>query len=540
MPSCLGIYIDNNIIKYAKVTKDNNMVKIEASGVKFHDNPEETIKSIVNETFSYKTPVSINVSDEQYFYADLFSLLNKSDLEKAVQSEFEYYCNENAKNKNALQYKRLFIDNPEDTDKLKVLYAYIDRASLASKMQAVDGLKLSSAVPLPLCTGNLIKLTNQKNSMIVNIERTTHISTIVNGQIFKVDTISKGMKDVLDEITAQENSYEKSYEICKNSTIYTKAGKSLQTEENDYLESIMPTLYTIIRDIKDVMAKNGVAIENIYITGLGAVINNIDLYFQENFENQKCEILTPYFAEKTNIKVNIKDYIEVNSATALALYGLGEGPRDMSFVAKKGLDKLGDKLGGSGKENKGGAKEKGGSAGFFDLSSALDTVEKNMIRLVVALLILLVLYSIFTKYILTQMSNKQAEAQELIDDTQTKIESVVMDTRQVQARTSEYESLITKIDQSSNEQTQSIIRRNAIPNLLNRVMYAIPKEVQLTSVKNTSGKSVEIQAQSDRYQYLGFFLAKLKNDAILLNVTSSEGNKVGGVIQITITGDLPY
>jgi len=344
MPSCLGIYVDGNIIKYAKVSKDNNIVKIEASGIKFHDNIEETINNIVNETFSYKTPVSINLSDEQYSYAELFSLLNKSDLEKAVQSEFEYFCNENAKNKNTLQYKKIFIESPEDRDKIKVLYTYVDRASLASRTQTFDGFKLTNITPLPICISNLEDFTGKKNSMIINIERLTSISTVVNGEVFRVDMISKGMRDILDEITLKENSYEKSYEICKNTTIYTKAGRGLQVEENDYLESIMPTLYTIIKEIKEVMAKNGISIENIYITGMGAVINNIDLYFQENFENQKCEVLTPYFAEKTNIKINIKDYIEVNSATSLALQGLGQGPKEVNFVNRKGLDKLGDIL----------------------------------------------------------------------------------------------------------------------------------------------------------------------------------------------------
>ena len=358
MPSCLGIYIDGNIIKYAKVSKDNNIVKIEASGIKFHDNTEETINNIVNETFSYKTPISINLSDEQYTYADLFSLLNKNDLEKAVQSEFEYFCNENGKNKNTLQYKKISIENPEDRDKLRVLYAYVDRASLASKTQTLDGFKLTNITPLPLCINNLGEFVGKKNGIIVNIERLTTISTIVNGEVVKVDTASKGMRDILDEITLKENSYEKSYEICKNSTIYTKAGRGLQVEENDYLESIMPTLYTIIKETKEIMAKNGIPIENIYITGLGAVVNNIDLYFQENFENQKCEILTPYFAEKTNIKINIKDYIEVNSATALALQGLGQGVKEVNFINRKGFDKIGDMLTSDVGSKKGEAKNK--------------------------------------------------------------------------------------------------------------------------------------------------------------------------------------
>ena len=37
MPSCLGLYVETNLIKYAKVTKDKDTLKVEAFGVKFYD-----------------------------------------------------------------------------------------------------------------------------------------------------------------------------------------------------------------------------------------------------------------------------------------------------------------------------------------------------------------------------------------------------------------------------------------------------------------------------------------------------------------------
>ena len=32
MSSCLGLYIESNVIKYAKVTKDHDLLKVEAFG----------------------------------------------------------------------------------------------------------------------------------------------------------------------------------------------------------------------------------------------------------------------------------------------------------------------------------------------------------------------------------------------------------------------------------------------------------------------------------------------------------------------------
>ena len=43
MPSCLGLYIENNLIKYAKVTKERDLLKVESFGVKFYDKIGEAI-----------------------------------------------------------------------------------------------------------------------------------------------------------------------------------------------------------------------------------------------------------------------------------------------------------------------------------------------------------------------------------------------------------------------------------------------------------------------------------------------------------------
>jgi len=68
MSSCLGLYIEEKLIKYAKVTKEREDIKVESYGVKFYDNIGEAIKQIISETYSYKTNISINLSEEAYDY----------------------------------------------------------------------------------------------------------------------------------------------------------------------------------------------------------------------------------------------------------------------------------------------------------------------------------------------------------------------------------------------------------------------------------------------------------------------------------------
>lgn len=520
MSSCLGLYVENNIIKYAKVSKEHENIKVESFGIKFDDNIINTIRQIINETNSEKTPISINLSDEKYTYANLFSLLNDKDLKKAINTEFDYFCKENGKNSNVFEYRYLVSPNFTETDKVISLYTYTDRGSIASKLQILSEYKVSHIVPLPISISNLNKFEN-KNSIIVNIERNTSVTFIIKGKVQRVEIIDTGMKDILDNIMIKESSYAKAYEICKNSTIYTLQDRDIQIEENEHIEDIMPVLYSIIEKVKKVINESGEYIENIYITGLAAAINNIDLYFQDNFPEEKCEILTPFFINKSNVKLNIKDYIEVNSAIALALEGLGLGNKKINFRNQDGTDKIKNLF-------------------SIDFKESLDRIEKSMIRLGTGLLLLIISYGIISQIIVNQINNKDKQIKDYIIDTQRQIASIVSNTRLINERSSQYQTMIDKITEASNNITQNYARKNALPNLLTEIMFNIPKEVQLISIENPTSKNINIQARSKEYEQLGYFIAKLKNEGILMNITSTSGVKQDEFVVITISGELPY
>ncbi len=549
MPSCLGVYIENNIIKYAKISKERDNTRIESFGIKFYDNIDETINQIISETYSYKTPIAVNLSDEKYMYAQLFNLLNKKDLEKAVETEFDFYCNEVGKNKNALEYRHLLVPNLEDRDKTTSLYVYTEKSNIVSKLQLLDAYKVTEVVPLPLSIVNLDKFADKKNSVIVNIEKNTSVTTVVNGQIQKIDIIENGMKEILDNIMLRENSYAKAYELCKNATIYTTQGRNLQVEENEYMEDIMPVLYKIVENVKQIITVNQIEVNDIYITGLAAAINNIDLYFQENFPDKKCEILAPFFINKNNIKLNIKDYIEVNSAISLALQGVGIGTKEINFKHASAFEKFSKQISADSKmankkentENKtSNSNNKIKNIFSSALLGSLDNIEKMLIRTAVSALILIIVYIVFVKTISGQISNKQNEVNEYIKDTNEKIATVTKYTAAVNDKTRHYESLILKMDEASQKITDSYARKNILPNLLRNIEVIVPKGVQILSIKNPTLKSVKIEAQATEYEQLGYFISKIKLDEVLLNVKSTESIKQNEYIKITIEGDLPY
>ena len=114
MASCLGLYIDNNIIKYAKVSKEKDNLKVESFGVNFYEKLEDGIKQVIEETYSYKVPISVNLAEENYEYFDMYSLLNKNDLPKAIKKENEAYCGDNDEWKFPA-YATRAVDIPKNT-----------------------------------------------------------------------------------------------------------------------------------------------------------------------------------------------------------------------------------------------------------------------------------------------------------------------------------------------------------------------------------------------------------------------------------------
>lgn len=549
MQGCLGIYVQKNLIKYAKVSKDRNSFKVEAYGVKFYDGDiEKTIEQIVKETYSFQVPISINIDNEKYTYSNVFALLKAQDLEKAMDTEFEFFCNNNNQNKNTLEYRKIYAPDKDDRDKLRVLYTYVDKSNVVQRLQILDKFKIQNVSPIAITIPNLNPVLIQEDCLIVNLEDETEVTTVINGKVFSVDKIETGMGKILRFIEERENSIQKAYEICKNTTVYTKSGQNLKVEGNEYLDDIITILFEIIDQIKNIVAKNGVDVTSIYLTGMGLVINNIDLLFQEAWIDKKCEILVPYFIEKTNVKINIKDYIEVNSAISLAIQGLDSKKQNINFdESKMNFQKIMAILTSDvGKKNSN-TKIKGRKSSTFNRASLreianmeLDFGDRTLLTIVAGLMIVIILFVGVTEVLSKQIKEKMASADIIIENSQKEIDKVTKYNSLVNARTSEYQKLVDKIDEANSKVSEEYSTKNAIPNLLNKIMYNIPVGVQLLSIENQSGKDIVITAQAEKYDQLGYFKAALEEEGILTDIISTRGTKPGELISITITGKLPY
>ncbi len=548
MSSCLGLYIESNLIKYAKVTKDRDNLKVESFGIKFYDKIGEAINQIVSETFSFKTPISINLSEEVYQYFYFFNLLNKNDLKKAIETEFESYCSDKNFNRNALETRYALVEDLQDKEKIKAIYISVNKAEINRKLQEFDGNAVSTITSLPMAITNVIDANQKENVAIINIEENTTITTVLEQKIYNVDRVDVGMETILNSISEKENSYSKAYEICKNTTIYTMEGKELiQEEENQYLEDIMPTLYNIVQEVKNIVDNSLNRIDKIYITGTGSVINNIDLYFQEYFTNIKCEILKPFFIPE-NVKINIKDYIEVNSAIALAMQGLGYGVKSINFKRTSIVETLSELLKievqpkDKKKENKEKQSNKNKKINFsFDLKGKLDNTEKWLIRTASGVLAFIIIYGISMTFLQVNTNNKIKQINTVKEDTQEQIQLADRDLQKLNNKTTNYQRMTENLKSYSDAVAEKNRTKNVIPTLLSELMYIIPQGVTITSIENTTGSHIVINAQSNKYELLGYLKGKIITDGILSpsTVISTSGVKQNDTVMVVIEGDLP-
>lgn len=545
MQECLGINISDKLIKYAKVEKNNNDFKVISNGIRFYDNLEltSTIKQIINETNSSKTPISINISKEKYYYFDFFNLTNKNYVKKAIETEFESFCADNHLNRNALEGRYIYSQNVSNNDKNKVIYVYESKGDLDERTKPFKGTILTSAVPTTVALYNIIKPEKNKNIMIVDLNEKTTITTIVNQEIYNIDTLEVGLTNAFETINDKENSYLKTYEVCKNTTIYTmEMEQSIIGDRNgEYLQILVPALYQIVQEILNVM-KNYKKIDQIYLTGVGTVINNVDLYFQEFIKNSKVEILKPFFTEN-DTSINIKDYIEVNSAIALAIQGLGYGAKTLNFVSGNGGGKLKDLLTMDVKDfklSKGSTSMPKINLGNFGNSLTGITTSATAVLVFFA-----IAYCTGTTMLGNEIENKKMAVRDVVSDTQTQTKKASDIDAKIAQRTSDYNKYKTNLENINSAIENKRSRKNQIPNLLNKIIYTIPKEVQLTKITNTEQSDgnapvqhILIYAQSKKYEQLAYFKARLKSASVLDNIVSTEGTKEGDMVKTVIEGDL--
>ncbi len=534
MGTALGIYVEKNLIKYSKVFSNRNKYYIEAYGVKYTNKVSEGIEQIVRETNSEKIPIVVNAVDQDYSYFDIFSKLNERDYEKSIDLQFEELASESSINKNLLQTGYTISKNPVDSERLHVIHASQYLTAMDTRANLFKTNKPSAQMPIGISVTNLVK--DKGSYIILNLEEKTELTSTIDGEVFEVKQLQHNTGAIINQINHIENSIPKSYEVLKNTIVPISESDNLNMEENTYIPVILMELNEIINEVKSYIKDSPLNIKKIYLTGTGASVSNIELLFSESILGLDVEILKPFFLDTTSLNLSIKEYVDVNSASALALEELGFDSKTMSFksnYAKKAsinlnmdlkdidFSQLGDNIKDS-------------------FVQEIQPFESFAIRFSLTSIIILILFISISIMLTKSNSEKLIETQKLFIESQQAVGRINTDIGKVKAKIEEYNALLSKMDEGSsgNKNNASYIRKDALPNFLNQVAHHIPVRVKVTDIKE-EGSHVTMTIESEKYEQLGFFVGLLETNGVLMKIKTSTSQKAGNLVTLVVEGDLP-
>ena len=244
------------------------------------------------------------------------------------------------------------------------------------------------------------------------------------------------------------------------------------------------------------------------------------MYFQDRL-NIKCEVLKPFFCDVNSSNDPIKEYVEVNSAIALAIDGLKNVNKDVNFAPRTKLEELEI-------DTKITAQEDFEVSDWKEMIKEPLTIDERLfLRIIIFEILFLVIYGMFSGNMLKKLNAKSDEIKENIAKTSEQIKKINEDSDTISKYSLAYEKGIG-LDTTSNSEN------GKITNMLVNIMYVIPTRVQLTSIKQIDKEWVEITAESDNAEDIDTFAKSIETEGVLSDV---QRNKSGtGTIKLTIKG----
>lgn len=527
MERCLGIYIGDKVIKYAKLHMDKNKnIDVEASNVKYVlGGVKEVIDEIIVETNSQNTPIAINVLNEHYENLEILKQISKNDIASMVDLEIEDIANKMGINNKLLLYKYNIQDSLTNKDNNKVNIVYADKTEI-EQYSNIEELDIKGAYPLSTIVTNLVPKT-EKNFAVINIEEKTTISIVSNSNLLDVIVLDTGMKEVIESLSEQLGSYAKAYDMCKTINVYTED----ENPNNPEIEKIIePILQDMLRQIESKLKPYRGKFDKIFLSGMGVLFTNIDILFEQYYGVQS-EVLKPAFAKGEVGIRNMAELIEANSATALAYTLLTSSMEEINLMAELI------------KKNQKGAK-KGNKTSFKDkikfTGDTADVIQKLIFADLVAVVVLTG-YIMFGGIYYSQTAKTESNVQQTAAKIEEQSANVQKDVTYINKNKDKYKEINDMVQDVLNKlQSNDIgnLRTYNVANFMQKIMKFIPDNVQLVSIESNDNKHITISAKSSSYSALGYFVSQLKLEGII-NDVKVEKVTHGSDIQVSIGGDLP-
>jgi hypothetical protein len=559
------------------MSKDKNSLttRIDSYGVKFYDVLSQTLLEIIQETKSKDDSISVCLTSDFYLNSACPKSMKAKEKLDYMQSDFEDACQKQGINPANYDVRFLLSDDPVDISQNKVICMGVGKVELTNLWAALSQYKFESITAIGSTITNLLPNKGAgQNCLIINIEDETKLTLIKDGQIFDLIAIEVGMDEVITQLAESYNSYAKAYAACKGIDAYSTTDVSLDSDSKMIREALMPVLYDLKTRIATAIEPYIDDFSEVYISGTGIIVNNIDLYLSEVFKGKKVELLVPAFVNRD--RNNLKDVLEVNSALAtayLCLTGVNKdedyllsgttlknevtkkrfSPKAIFTNVKEKVEELNKKTLKTRKSKKkkkdiqvDGMEQLGqvGGSGEFNLQEEeeeeyYDPMAEWFVRIAISIAVAWVAYTIVTFFITSNINGKIRTIEENKMKTEFAINQVTYDRTEIEKKKNNYQNKVAKLKDVINRAKIKRERSYNVPNFMSQLMFIIPIDVKVTSISVGSvDNKVILEAESGRYAQLGYFVSRLKLAGILKDVTMDVVD-MSSNIKIKVNGVLP-
>lgn len=545
MTNCLGIYFDDNIVKYAKLIKNNTgTIEIKEHGIRFiKPSLKETIEKVISDTNSTKdVPIVINAPKVEYNGFQVFKQISNNDLQNIIKLEFEDWCEK----KNIAPDKHSFIYQLSTS----VVGDYYKGLMGICKKELIDEYsKLNDSKVVAIYPTELLLPTDapddEKNCLVINLDKKLTVTAVINSKSANHSIYDVGMQQIFDKFIDVLGSYQKAYESCKQLNVFSDADSDINKRQLE--EIVEPILQEILKNVTEDVNKYKENITKMYITGTGTLFTNIDTLFTEYF-GIRCEILKPKFVTDVGGVRNIAETLEVLPAIALAKEYMSPVTTGLEFlkvsVVKESFfaKAFAKKKPGETKESV--KKEKS----INKLTASLEPgfiaakVSEFMMYPIIVCSLAVISYLVFSNVYINQIEKMNDEVSEKIGKYENMARLAKSDKSSIETATNQYKAINDEVDQIRQQIETNQIGKFSTYNVASftqKLIKVIPKNVQLKTISSDDNKKIKIVAQSDAYPNLGYFVANLRLQPDILTNVAVTSVTNGSTVTIEIGGDLP-
>lgn len=536
MAGCLGIYLDGNMAKYAKLSIDNNkLVNVEKYGIKFtSEGYSQVINRIIEETSSHDIPVVINPREDVYYNTQIYEQVqDKSYIPSIMKLEFESWCEKNAKSPDRFSYVYMVSETKNTENKRNAILNITPKDIINNDIDIAKNLSgISPAKPL---VKRLVS-DEESNYILINIDTELSITVVIDKKIVEFKSYSNGMRQLLDDFTSNLGSYEKAYNTCKQMNVYTE-GES--TNDPNLEQIVEPVFQEILKLCLVEVNKYKNNVSQIFLTGVGTAFTNVDLLFSQ-FLDMKCTMLKPFFIKDTSDVRYMSEIVEATEAIALAYEYLNPMYTELQYVAKKAKlnSKINKMFSASPKVNKSKKEKKENSVDNVLVTDKPLEVITYVTIVAIVIMFFYIAFGIVYQYSVDKtIKNLEEKKQNIIAET----ENVNSDISYINKNMKEYKDINDEVEDIKNKIESHQIGKFSTYNVasfLQNIIKIIPTNVRLINISSNDNKYVTITASSDEYEDLGYFFAQLKLESVLNNAKILKVNN-GETTTVEIGGDLP-